>query len=143
MGLCKEPIKGYKDPCKLIFDKVKKGSGQIQAAMLQGYGWVTWRFPLRGGNYNNTSSAGLGALNLNTLRANLNNNVGFRPALPPSQMSGLYGGLSSAEGKRSHIPSPVYGENMNRHGRLVGPHFSMRGRIPSMPLFCGAPWLLP
>jgi retron-type reverse transcriptase len=50
----------------------------------------------------------------------VNNNVGFRPALPPSQKSGLYGGLSSAEGKRSRIPSlPEGGENINRHGRLV------------------------
>jgi retron-type reverse transcriptase len=77
------------------------------------------RFPLRGGAWNATSGAGLGALNLNNLRAIVNNNVGLRPALPPSQMSGLYGGLSSAEGKRSRIPSPGSGENMNRHGRLV------------------------
>jgi hypothetical protein len=69
---------------------------------------VQVRFPLRGGNWNNTSNAGLGALNLNNLRANVNNNVGFRSALSPSQMSGLYGGLSSAEGKRSYIPSPDF-----------------------------------
>jgi hypothetical protein len=135
-------LKGYKSLCNLIFDSVKKGSGFI-AAILQGYGCVGWRFPLRGGNWNNTSTAGLGALNLNNLRAIVNNNVGFRPALPPSQKSGLYGGLSSAEGKRSHIPSPQCGENMNRHGRLVGAYQLIRCRIPSVPLFCGAAWLLP
>jgi hypothetical protein len=90
-------------------------------------------FPLRGGNWNNTSAAGLGALNLNNLRAIVNNNVGFRPALPLSQKSGLYGGLSSAEGKRSRIPSPPAGrENINRHGWLV-----RKSRIPSMPPFLG------
>jgi len=122
------PIKGYKNPCNLIFEKLR-----IMVGILQGYGWIRCRFPLRGGNYNNMSSAGLAALNLNNRRANVNSNIGFRPALPPSQMSGLHGGLSSAEGKRSDTPSPVIGENMNRHGRLVG----LKSRIPPMPLFCG------
>lgn len=39
------------------------------------------RFPLRGGNWNNGSNAGLGALNLNNARSNSNSNIGFRPAL--------------------------------------------------------------
>ena len=39
------------------------------------------RSPLRGGNWNNGSNAGLGALNLNNARSNANNNIGFRPAL--------------------------------------------------------------
>lgn len=39
------------------------------------------RFPLRGGNWNNGTNAGLGALNLNNSRANSNSNIGFRPAL--------------------------------------------------------------
>ena len=38
------------------------------------------RFPLRGGNWNNGSNAGLGALNLNNARSNANSNIGFRPA---------------------------------------------------------------
>lgn len=38
-------------------------------------------FPIRGGNWNNGSNAGLGALNLNNSRSNANNNIGFRPAL--------------------------------------------------------------
>lgn len=39
------------------------------------------RFPLRGGNWNNGSNAGLGTLNLNNGRSNANSNIGFRPAL--------------------------------------------------------------
>lgn len=39
------------------------------------------RLPLRGGNWNNGSNAGLGALNLNNARSNANSNIGFRPAL--------------------------------------------------------------
>lgn len=39
------------------------------------------RLPLRGGNWNNGSNAGLGALNLNNSRSNSNSNIGFRPAL--------------------------------------------------------------
>lgn len=35
--------------------------------------------PLRGGNWNNGSNAGLFALNLNNPRSNVNTNVGFRP----------------------------------------------------------------
>lgn len=37
--------------------------------------------PLRGGNWNNGSNAGLGALNFNNARSNSNSNIGFRPAL--------------------------------------------------------------
>lgn len=34
--------------------------------------------PISGGNWNNASNAGVWALNLNNVRANSNNNVGFR-----------------------------------------------------------------
>ena len=126
-GVAEMPCTGYKRP---------EGGGLEKAASLQGCGCVGWCFPLRGGNYNNAAAAGLGALNLNNLRANVNSNVGFRPALPLSQKSGLYGGLSSAEGKRSRVPSPrVSGENIDRHGRLVG--VRLADRIPLMPLFYG------
>ena len=42
--------------------------------------------PIRGGNWNNDSNAGLGALNLNYERSNVNSNIGFRPALACSRM---------------------------------------------------------
>lgn len=45
------------------------------------------RFPLRGGNWNNGSNAGLGALNLNNARSNANTNIGFRPALDNARNS--------------------------------------------------------
>jgi hypothetical protein len=35
-----------------------------------------------GGNWNNSSNAGLGYRNANNERTNSNNNIGFRPALP-------------------------------------------------------------
>lgn len=38
--------------------------------------------PIAGGNWNNGASAGVFALNLNNLRSNSNNNIGFRSALP-------------------------------------------------------------
>lgn len=34
--------------------------------------------PISGGNWNNTTNAGVWALNLNNVRTNSNNNVGFR-----------------------------------------------------------------
>ena len=37
------------------------------------------RFPRRGGNYNNTSNAGLGYVNCNNARSNANANYGARP----------------------------------------------------------------
>jgi len=49
--------------------------------------------PYRGGNWNNGSNAGLFYLNLNNLRSNSNNNIGFRPALLRCQIriaQGLY-----------------------------------------------------
>lgn len=37
-----------------------------------------WRFPRRGGNYNNTSNTGLGYVNANNTRGNTNTNYGVR-----------------------------------------------------------------
>ena len=36
--------------------------------------------PIRGGNWNNTSNAGLFYLNLNNVRSSVGTSVGFRPA---------------------------------------------------------------
>jgi hypothetical protein len=38
------------------------------------------RFPKRGGNWNNTSNCGLGAVNFNNERSNTNTNIVVRPA---------------------------------------------------------------
>lgn len=50
------------------------------------------RLPLRGGNWNNGSNAGLGALNLNNARSNANSNIGFRPALDNARSNHPKGG---------------------------------------------------
>jgi RNA-directed DNA polymerase len=47
--------------------------------------WCCEFFPRRGGNYNNTSNAGLGYENVNNTRGNTNINNGARPALPPAR----------------------------------------------------------
>jgi retron-type reverse transcriptase len=77
------------------------------------------RVPIRGGNWNNGSLAGLGALNLNNLRSNVNINIGFRPALFQRQMPQAQGPAAGAMGKRSQTPSRER-ENIKRPGRLVG-----------------------
>lgn len=41
--------------------------------------YPSWRFPRRGGNYNNSSNAGLGYVNSNNDRGNANTNYGARP----------------------------------------------------------------
>lgn len=43
------------------------------------------QLPLRFGNWNNTSNAGLWYRNGNNPRSNSNNNISGRPALPPSE----------------------------------------------------------
>lgn len=54
------------------------------------------RLPIRGGNWNNGANAGVFALNFNNPRSNVNANIGFRAALPSSQMSYAQGHTSSA-----------------------------------------------
>ena len=46
---------------------------------------------MRGGNWNNGTQAGVFALNLNNRRSNSYHNVGFRAALPQSQIPMPYG----------------------------------------------------
>jgi len=52
--------------------------------------------PISGGNWNNSSNAGVWALNLNNVRGNSNNNVGFRADSisphGPQGRSGIKGG---------------------------------------------------
>jgi hypothetical protein len=55
------------------------------------------RLPRRGGNYNNTSNAGLGYVNCNNTRATANTNFGVRSDLPHRQMWKAQG-LSSRTG---------------------------------------------
>ena len=67
--------------------------------------------PICGGNWNNSSNAGVWALNLNNSRANSNDNVGFRSdsALPRTwqQDGGAKGGVflrcASAAKSAAHL----------------------------------------
>ena len=61
--------------------------------------------PIRGGNWDNGSNAGVAALNLNNPRSNSNWNIGFRPALLKCQILKTYWVLSQCIKKRSPIPS--------------------------------------
>lgn len=73
------------------------------------------RLPIRGGNWNNGSGAGVFALNLNNARSNSNTNIGFRPASGDRQKV-------VAQGLRHRTPSKgpaILGQapkNMNRPG---------------------------
>ena len=53
-----------------------------------------------GGNWNNGSNAGVFYLNGNNARSNTNTNIGFRSALPPSQILQACGPVFSAEGNK-------------------------------------------
>ena len=71
------------------------------------------RLPIRGGNWNNGSRAGVFALNLNNDRSNSNTNIGFRPASGDRQKAHAYGLAHSTPSKGpailGHVP-----KNMNR-----------------------------
>jgi hypothetical protein len=73
------------------------------------------RLPIRGGNWNNGSRAGVFALNLNNAQSNANTNIGFRPASGERQKAKPYGAGSRAPSKGpailGHVP-----KNMNRPG---------------------------
>lgn len=73
------------------------------------------RLPIRGGNWNNGSRAGVFALNLNNARSNVNTNIGFRPASGDRQMAAAYGLPHRAPSKGSAILGQVP-KNMNRPG---------------------------
>jgi retron-type reverse transcriptase len=64
------------------------------------------QFPLRGGNWNNGSNAGLGALNFNNSRSNSNNNIGFRPALDNARSTN-FKELCQCENEKDAITSAI------------------------------------
>ena len=90
------------------------------------------RLPIRGGNWNNGSNAGVFALNLNNARSNSNTNIGFRPALGERQKSQPHGAASSAPSKGpvllGQVPKEVNRPKRDSSHRLVvTPRF---GRTP-------------
>ena len=64
------------------------------------------RLPLRGGNWWNTSGAGVFALNLNNPRGNSNWNVGFRAALPSQPDIQSLWALFQCRGDKGTCPRP-------------------------------------
>jgi len=87
-----------------------------------------WRLPICGGNWNNTSNAGLACLNLNNLRSNVSDNIGSRSALLGCKKSYSHGITVKASWKRSSTPPRNRG-NIYRSQRLVG-----EIRMPLRPL---------
>ena len=74
--------------------------------------------PLRGGDWGNTSGAGVFALNLNESRANSNHNVGFRAAFLSGQMHRAQGPCAGAERQKGPVPVPIgkVGKKQKPHG---------------------------
>jgi len=64
------------------------------------------RFFYSGGNYNNTSY-GVASFNGNNARSNSNTNIGFRAALPHSQMWYAHGHISSAAVIKGPVSSVI------------------------------------
>lgn len=73
------------------------------------------RLPIRGGNWNNGSQAGVFALNLNNARSNANTTVGFRPALGERQKAAAQGLPFGAPSKGPTVLGQAP-KNMNRPG---------------------------
>ena len=74
---------------------------------------------MRGGNWMNTSSAGVFALNLNNPRANSSNNIGFRAAFLSSQIPEAHGLRARAERQKglASVPIGEVGKKYKPHGR--------------------------
>lgn len=81
--------------------------------------------PISGGNWNNSSNAGVWTLNLNNVRTNSNNNVGFRadsisPHGPATGRSGIKGdafrraAVTAVELRRNRLASTILVGAMSR-----------------------------
>ena len=82
------------------------------------------RLPIAGGNWRNTSNAGVFYLNLNNTRSNSNSNIGFRSALP-SYAGSVRGPWTprQCEGIKESISAPGYGRKIagrNKRGKHNG-----------------------
>lgn len=66
--------------------------------------------PIAGGNWNNGANAGVWALNLNNVRGNSNNNVGFRAdSVTPRTLVGVRPGDGGAKGDAFRCDRAVAG----------------------------------
>lgn len=75
--------------------------------------------PIRGGNWNNDSNAGLGALNLNYERSNVNSNLGFRPALACRQIGNFHGSDFGVQAKGALLLCQTARTGCKTHWRQV------------------------
>ncbi len=64
--------------------------------------------PISGGNWNNGSNAGVWAFNLNNVRGNSNNNVGFRSDSSSPRIRQRNGGIKGGAFRQSMTAKSVY-----------------------------------
>lgn len=64
--------------------------------------------PISGGNWNNGSNAGIWAFNLNNVRGNSNNNVGFRSDSNSPRIGQPNGGIKGGAFRQSMTAKSVY-----------------------------------
>ncbi|MDO4305768.1 MAG: hypothetical protein Q4C77_02960 [Eubacteriales bacterium] len=69
--------------------------------------------PICGGNWNNTSNAGVFYVNLNNTRTNSNSNIGFRSALPSYARTGMFTNYRQCEGIKESASAPAFGQEKN------------------------------
>jgi hypothetical protein len=76
--------------------------------------------PISGGNWNNASNAGVWALNLNNVRGNSNNNVGFRADSVSPRKRQRYGGTEGDAFR--HAASAAAKSACRRHSSSAREH---------------------
>lgn len=64
--------------------------------------------PISGGNFNNGSNAGVWTFNLNNVRGNSNNNVGFRSDSSSPRIGQPNGGIKGGAFRQSMTAKSVY-----------------------------------
>lgn len=78
--------------------------------------------PIAGGNWNNGTNAGVWALNLNNVRGNSNDNVGFRAdSVTPRKPQG-YGGTKGDAVRRAPCSTLLSGAAKSGGLRISGSH---------------------
>ena len=76
--------------------------------------------PISGGNWNNSSNAGVWTLNLNNVRTNSNNNVGFRADSMPRRSKFDQGGIKGDAFRRAAVSAVELRRNRLASAILVG-----------------------
>lgn len=74
--------------------------------------------PICGGNWNNGANAGAFYVNLNNPRSNSNGNIGFRSALPQSQMLHTYWVCGQYRGVKDSVSVALAKKHLWKAGYL-------------------------